>query len=210
MKKITTIIFFILLILLGTSYKDPILAYIQSGGTYSILMSILFVGLLVFFPIVPFVIAAGIIGAVYGTVSGALICLAGAMLGSLVMFGLARYGFQDWAQKKLQLYPKASHYQEQLEDNAFLAILGLRLIPIVPSPILNILCGVATVRWITFTLATLIGKIPAILVYTYAGNQMSQSKWVSFGVYGLYTLVILIGSYLYYQRKTNSEDKRGA
>lgn len=98
-KKGFSLAVIIAVVMIGFMQKDVWLSMIRAGGMYAVLMSILLVAADVFFPIVPFAIIAALNGAVFGIVNGVWITLSGAMLGTMALFFLVRYGFRDWARK---------------------------------------------------------------------------------------------------------------
>lgn len=201
-RRIFTILLFVAIVGLGYLYQDQLVEWIKGGGQTAVVVSIVFVAILVFFPVMPFVVVAGIIGAVFGTWIGSLISLSGALLGAVVMFLMARYGFRDWAQRMLQKYPKVKEYESYFEKNAFLGILFVRIVPVVPSPAVNILSGISRVSVVTFFLATLLGKIPSIVIFTFAGSNFGDNKTGSFITYGVYFVAIMIAtSYVMYKRQ---------
>ncbi len=164
---------------------------IRAGGMYAVLMSILLVATDVFFPIVPFAIIAALNGAVFGIVNGVWITLSGAMLGTMALFFLVRYGFRDWARKKPLAYPAAAQYEDSFHQHAFTAVLFGRLIPIIPSLAMNIVCGLSNIRWPIFFSASVLGKIPNIVIVTVAGASFTSNKLLSFGICGMYMLVLM-------------------
>ncbi|WP_188454450.1 TVP38/TMEM64 family protein [Virgibacillus oceani] len=192
MKKFFTIAIYTLLVILLFINKDVFLAWIRSGDELSIIISMLFFALLVFFPVVPFVVAAGIIGASFGVILGTAIILSGVIAGTIIMFLMARYGFQDWVQRMLDKFPKIKNYKTYFEQNAFIGILGLRIVPIIPSPLVNILCGITKVRLETFIVASLLGKLPRTVIFTIAGIQVTQNTILSIAIYAVYFLLISI------------------
>lgn len=102
-KKGFSLAVIIAVVMIGFMQKDVWLGMIRGGGMYAVLMSILLVAADVFFPIVPFAIIAALNGAVFGIVNGVWITLSGAMLGTMALFFLVRYGFRDWARKSCVL-----------------------------------------------------------------------------------------------------------
>lgn len=102
-KKGFSLAVIIAVVMIGFMQKDVWLSMIRAGGMYAVLMSILLVAADVFFPIVPFAIIAALNGAVFGIVNGVWITLSGAMLGTMALFFLVRYGFRDWARKSCWL-----------------------------------------------------------------------------------------------------------
>lgn len=109
------------------------------------------------------------------------------------------------AQQKLMNYPKVQEYEAFLNRNSFLAILTCRLIPIIPAPVVNIVCGLSNVKWLTFFIASSIGKIPNILILSYAGASFSSNKLFSFGLYGGYILIIFLINFVIMYRRMAKE-----
>ena len=200
-KRAVSIGLLLVIIAIGFFQKEELLHLIKQGGTISIFISMLLVAICVFFPVIPFPVLAGMIGAVFGTSQGMFVSLTGAIIGTIAFFFLSRYGFRDYAQQKLMHYPKVKEYEQFLNKNSFVAILISRLIPVIPAPVVNIICGLSQVKWLTFFTASLIGKIPNILLLSYAGASFSKNKLYSFGIYGVYILIVLIINFIIIYRK---------
>jgi uncharacterized membrane protein YdjX (TVP38/TMEM64 family) len=204
-KRFLSISLLLIVIAIGFLQKDELLTLINEGGMLSIFISMLFVAICVFFPVIPFPVLAGVIGGVFGTTQGVIISLTGAMAGTMGFFLLSRYGFRDYAQSKLEKYPKVQEYEKFLNQNSFVAILTCRLIPIIPAPVVNIFCGLSKVNWLTFFTASTIGKIPNILILSYAGASFSSNKLFSFGLYGGYILIGVVINFVIMYRKMAKE-----
>jgi uncharacterized membrane protein YdjX (TVP38/TMEM64 family) len=192
-KKLATILIYVAIGVIMYTQKDWFLAWTHKESTDAIFVCSLFVALLVFVPAVPFIMVAGAIGAGFGAGTGTLITLSGATFGSILMFYLARSSFQDWAKRLVSKYKQIHEYEEFLTKRAFLSVLFCRLIPVVPSPVVNIVAGLTEMRFWPFFVATVIGKLPMMFIYCLAGDQMSQKGWKGFlVVYGPYWLAIMI------------------
>lgn len=100
LKKTFSILVIIGIIAVGFFQKEAWLDVIKEGGMVSILFSVMLIAADVFFPIVPFALIAALNGAVFGIANGVWITLSGSMLGTVMLFFLARYSFRDWARKK--------------------------------------------------------------------------------------------------------------
>jgi uncharacterized membrane protein YdjX (TVP38/TMEM64 family) len=204
-KRVLSISLLLIVIAIGFFQKDELLTLIKGGGILSIFISMLFVALCVFFPVIPFPVLAGVIGGVFGTTQGVIVSLTGAMAGTMGFFFLSRYGFRDYAQSKLMNYPKVQDYENFLNRNSFVAILTCRLVPIIPAPVVNIICGLSNVNWLIFFTASTIGKIPNILILSYAGASYSSNKLFSFGLYGGYILILILINFVIMYRKMAKE-----
>lgn len=204
-KRILSISLLFIVIAIGFLQKDELLTLIKSGGIFSTFISMLFVAICVFFPVIPFPVLAGVIGGVFGTTQGVIVSMTGAMAGTMGFYFLSRYGFQDYAQSKLMKYPKVQEYEDLLNRNSFVVILTCRLIPIIPAPVINIICGLSNVNWLIFFTASTIGKIPNILILSFAGASFSSNKLFSFGLYGGYILILIIINFVIMYRKMAKE-----
>jgi uncharacterized membrane protein YdjX (TVP38/TMEM64 family) len=204
-KRILSISLLFIVIAIGFLQKDELLTLIKSGGIFSTFISILFVAICVFFPVIPFPVLAGVIGGVFGTTQGVIVSMTGAMAGTMGFYFLSRYGFRDYAQSKLMKYPKVQEYEDLLNRNSFAAILTCRLIPIIPAPFINIICGLSNVNWLIFFTASTIGKIPNILILSFAGASFSSNKLFSFGLYGGYILILILINFVIMYRKMAKE-----
>jgi len=205
MKRIVSVGVIILIIAIGFLQKEELLQIIKSGGLLSSIISMLLVAICGFFPVVPFAVLGGLIGAVFGTAHGVIVSLTGAMMGTMAFFFLSRYGFRDLAQEKLAKYPKLQEYEKFLERNSFAAILTSRLIPVIPAMVVNLVCGLSRVNWLIFFTASIIGKIPNVLLVSYVGASFSRNRLLSFGIYGSYILLIfLINLVIYFRTRSKT------
>ncbi|MGD6966617.1 TVP38/TMEM64 family protein [Rossellomorea vietnamensis] len=204
MRQLISILLSAVVILIAFTQKEILVEFVKQGGTAAIIISILFVSSLVFFPVVPYPVLAGLIGSMAGIANGTVISLTGILLGSTLMFYLSRLGFRDQIQKILRKYPKASEYESLFERNAFLSILFVRLVPVIPSPVVNIMAGLSRVKISVFLGATSLGKLPAVITFTWAGSVMNEDKMLSFIIYGVYFLLFLFVATLYYYRNYSS------
>lgn len=206
-KRVLSIFLLLVIVAVGFLQKDEFLHIMKSGGILSVLISILLVAICVFFPVIPFPVLAGVIGALFGAAQGVLISLTGAMAGTMSFFFLTRFGFRDLALAKLQKYDRVQQFEGFLERNSFTAILVSRLIPVIPAPVVNIICGLSRVKWLTFFTASTIGKLPNILILSYAGASFGSNKLLSFGLYGLYIFILFLINLVIIYRK-NAKNQR--
>ncbi|WP_042463836.1 TVP38/TMEM64 family protein [Neobacillus dielmonensis] len=194
-----------IIILIVYTMKDSLFHVLNEGGILSIWISILMTAISVFFPIIPFPLLAGTIGALHGFVQGALFSWFGVMTGTMMFFFLSRYGFREYAQNKLKKFDKLNKYARLIEQHTFIAVLAFRLIPVIPAPVVNMVCGLSYVHWLPFFIASAIGKLPNIVILSYAGSVYHENKWLSVGLYGLYSLIILMIIVVFrYKNKTNN------
>jgi uncharacterized membrane protein YdjX (TVP38/TMEM64 family) len=109
-------------------------------------------------------------GFLFGTVLAALYVNIAATTGATLAFLAARYLFRDWVEHRFG--DRLAAFQAGFAQNAFLYLLTLRLIPIFPFFLVNLLSGLTRMSVGTYVAATALGIIPASLAYTFAGRQL--------------------------------------
>jgi uncharacterized membrane protein YdjX (TVP38/TMEM64 family) len=109
-------------------------------------------------------------GAVFGFATGSLLNWLGATIGAAGAYAIGR-GLGRDAVRSL-LGRRASAFDRLVADHGFLAMLRLRLIPLVPFNALNFSAGLAGVSARDYLIATAVGIIPGTLVYTYFADAL--------------------------------------
>ncbi|MDF0676934.1 MAG: TVP38/TMEM64 family protein [Nitrospira sp.] len=110
-------------------------------------------------------------GFLFGSLWAALYVNIGATTGATLAFLAARYLFHGWVEQRFG--NRLAAFQEGFTQNAFNYLLTLRLIPLFPFFLVNLLSGLTRVKAGTYVVATALGIIPGSLAYTFAGRQLS-------------------------------------
>ena len=110
-------------------------------------------------------------GFLFGSLWAALYVNIGATTGATLAFFAARYLFRGWVEQRFG--KRLAVFQEGFRQNAFTYLLTLRLIPLFPFFLVNLLSGLTRVTASTYIAATALGIIPGSLAYTFAGRQLS-------------------------------------
>jgi uncharacterized membrane protein YdjX (TVP38/TMEM64 family) len=109
-------------------------------------------------------------GFLFGTLAGTAIVVVGATLGAIIVFLVARTAFGD------VLRARAGKFIRKLEDgfraNALSYLLVLRLIPLFPFWLVNLVPAFLGVRLGTFAVGTFLGIIPGAFVYASVGSGL--------------------------------------
>jgi uncharacterized membrane protein YdjX (TVP38/TMEM64 family) len=128
-------------------------------------------------------------GLVWGFWIGVVTVYIGALLGAWAAFiivrGLGREAVERFTGTRV------ARVDELLRRRGFLALLGARLIPVVPFTVINYTAGLTAVRRRDYALATAIGIIPGDLAYVAIGAyglQLGWGFWVAVGALGLLTI----------------------
>lgn len=116
-------------------------------------------------------------GFLFGSLWGPLYVNLGATTGATLAFLAARYLFHDWVERRFG--DRLSQIQDGFAQNAFSYLLTLRLIPLFPFFLVNLLSGLTRVKVGTYMAATALGIIPGSVVYTFAGRQLGTLNTLS-------------------------------
>lgn len=167
----TLLISLILVIFLYPKLQNPadLQAFVTQWGLLSIFIDLALVMILALFPVIPFVLMAGINTLLYGWIGGFLLSLSGSLLGASLAFWLARTLGQTWAQPKIT---KLGKWGALLRGNSFSVIFLSRLIPFLPSAAVNYAAGLSLMTFPSFLLPTLLGKIPMIIWESWVGHDL--------------------------------------
>ncbi len=185
--------------LLRTGNIEQIGEYIHSFGLLAILISGTIIVLQTFFPFVPFFLLAGVNVLVFGPIGGFILTWIAAVTGACLNFLVARYLAYDWAQAKVGNLPFFKRLNEQAGKSGFRIILMARLIPVIPSSVINTAAGLTAISFAQFAIATLIGKLPMTMLEAIVGHDIfnfSEHKVRFFVVLGLLGLMMWGGSAL--------------
>jgi len=109
-------------------------------------------------------------GFLFGSVWAAVYVNIGATTGATLAFLSARYLFRDWVEQKFG--EQLAVFQKGFAQNAFNYLLTLRLIPLFPFFLVNLLSGLTRMKAGTYVTATALGIIPGSVAYTFAGRQL--------------------------------------
>lgn len=116
---------------------------------------------LVVFPITVLMVATGV---TFGALQGFLYALIGAVTSALVTYLIG----QRYGQRVIRNLPGrwASRVRQRLARQGLLAVITLRVVPVAPFTIVNLIAGASRIRLRDFAWGTLIGMAPGALALT--------------------------------------------
>jgi uncharacterized membrane protein YdjX (TVP38/TMEM64 family) len=110
-------------------------------------------------------------GFLFGLWHGLVYAVIGATIGATAIFLVARAGLGHLAERA---GPLANRLKEGFGADALNYLLVLRLIPLFPFWLVNIVAALAGMRLGTYVIGTLVGIIPGTFVYVSLGNGMGD------------------------------------
>jgi uncharacterized membrane protein YdjX (TVP38/TMEM64 family) len=134
-------------------------------------------------------------GALFGVARAVVFAWAGAMVGTLVAYTLAR----SIGKGPVQRFLGRHHLLDLLGKRSdFWALLRLRVLPVAPFAVLDYAAGLAGVSLRPLLLATAIGILPSLTVYTYVGSELvtgfltgGEAKFRALWIAGSVSLVMI-------------------
>lgn len=111
-------------------------------------------------------------GALFGLGWGTLIVSFASSIGATLAFIASRYLLKDSVQKRFG--DRLQAINEGVEKDGAFYLFTLRLVPVFPFFLINLLMGLTPIRAVTFYWVSQIGMLAGTLVYVNAGTQLAQ------------------------------------
>lgn len=127
-------------------------------------------------------------GVVFGAAYGFLISLLAATLGGTVALYSTRFLFHDLIKRRFT--GQVAMVNKGIEKEGAFYLFGLRMIPVIPFWLLNLLIGLTSMRVPVFMFATLCGMVPVVLILAYAGSELGDIE--SFSLAAVFTPDLLL------------------
>ena len=124
-------------------------------------------------------------GALFGVVAGTLLVSFASSIGATLAFLVARYLVGASLQNKYG--DKLEKFNEGVRKEGAFYLFAMRLIPIFPFFLINILMALTTLRALTFYWVSQLGMFAGTVVYVNAGSQLAEID----SVQGIFTLPLI-------------------
>lgn len=109
-------------------------------------------------------------GFLFGLFPGVIYNVFAATCGAIIVFSAARTGFGHELAERIEARGGAvARLQQALKEHQVTVLLTMRLIPVMPFFVSNLVPAVVGVRFWTFAITTFFGIIPADVIYTQLG-----------------------------------------
>ena len=150
-------------------------------------------------------------GAIFGFITGLILVSFASTLGATLAFLFSRFMFRDAVQKKFS--SQLQTVNDGMKEEGAFYLFTLRLIPVVPFFVVNLLMGLSTIKTLVFAWVSQLGMLlPGTAVFVNAGNQLAQidslgdilspSLLAAFALLGIFPIVAKKLIALYKKRKS--------
>lgn len=163
-------------------------------------------GGMVAFPVTLMILATVM---VFGPWWGLGYALIGAELSAAVLFGAGRYLGRDAVRRFSGRW--INRISRKLSQAGLLAIITLRIVPVAPFSVINLVAGASEIRFRDFALGTIIGMLPGVVTMVVLAHGISyflrQPALDSFAVLG--GAILLAGGGLFAVRRWLKQKRAG-
>ncbi len=168
---------------------DEIRLYAAEAGSIGAIVFVLGYGVATLAPLPKsaFSVAAGL---VWGFGPGFLLVYLGALLGAALAFVIGRHLGREAVERFTGA--RVARVDELLRRRGLVAVLGARLIPVLPFTVINYSAGLTGVRRRDYAIGTALGIVPGTLAYVALGAfglDGGWPFWTAVGVLGILTLL---------------------
>ena len=111
-------------------------------------------------------------GAIFGLVVGIVLVSFASAIGATLAFLASRLLLRDWVQSKFG--DRLAPINAGLEKEGAFYLFALRLVPLFPFFVVNLLMGLTKIRTWTFYWVSQLGMLAGTIVYVYAGTQLGE------------------------------------
>ena len=152
-------------------------------------------------------------GGLFGLITGTIVVSFASTIGATFACIVARYLLREWVQNKFG--DKLTKINEGMEKEGGFYLFSLRLVPIFPFFVINLVMGLTPIRIITYFWVSQLGMLPGTIVYVNAGKELakldslkgilSPTLLISFALLGLLPIITkkLLGLYKARREQTN-------
>jgi pyruvate/2-oxoglutarate dehydrogenase complex dihydrolipoamide dehydrogenase (E3) component/uncharacterized membrane protein YdjX (TVP38/TMEM64 family) len=116
-------------------------------------------------------------GALFGLGFGLLLASFASTIGATLAFLVSRFLLRDWVKSTFSERIKA--IDKGVEKDGPFYLLSLRLVPIFPFFVINLVMGVTSIKTVTYYLVSQVGMLIGTAVYVNAGTQLAEIEAVS-------------------------------
>jgi uncharacterized membrane protein YdjX (TVP38/TMEM64 family) len=136
-------------------------------------------------------------GTLFGLFVGTIVVSFASTIGASLAFLVARFLMKESVQKRFG--QQFHRFNQGVEKEGAFYLFSLRLIPLIPFFVVNLVMGLTPMRLLTFFVVSQVGMLPGTIVYVNAGTELgkidslagilSPRLWLSFALLGLFPII---------------------
>ena len=111
-------------------------------------------------------------GSLFGLLTGTIVVSFASTIGATLACAVSRFILRDWVQKKFG--DRLKTVNEGIEKEGAFYLFTLRLIPVFPFWLINMIMGLTKMPLKTFYWVSQIGMLPGTIIFVNAGKELSK------------------------------------
>ena len=185
--------------------------YIESFGAWAVVFSFfltLFVNALGFPPAIIFSTANTII---FGIVPGIILSCVAETVGVAISFILLRFFFRESAEKIINKSKMLTNIDKYSGEKGFIFMLIARMVPYIPSVLLNAIGALSSLSFRNYCVASFIGKFPSTGIEAIIGHDaiLREEDPTRIIITVIFAIILIAGAFLYQRRENKKNQKNG-
>ncbi|WP_310194857.1 VTT domain-containing protein [Neobacillus niacini] len=153
------------------------------------------------FTIIPLIIIITLNYALFGFVNGLIWSWFTSIIAAGIWFFGSRYFFNDWVQKKSN-----PELLTKMEQNGLLFVFQARIIPFVPTSLINILSGLSSITFKHFIIGTMFGNLIFFFVLSLIPAGLMEGNMEQNILLGI--AIILVGFVFFFRVKKKQKRRK--
>jgi uncharacterized membrane protein YdjX (TVP38/TMEM64 family) len=152
--------------------------------------------------VVPLTLMIAATGAVFGPVLGAVYALAGSLLSAFVTYSIGRHIGRETVRRIAG--ERLNAISRKLGERGLLAVVLVRIVPVAPYSVVNVVAGASHIGLRDFLLGTLIGLLPGVLgIVVFVDRLVDSIRHPGVLTFALLAIIagLLAGSAMLLQRR---------
>jgi uncharacterized membrane protein YdjX (TVP38/TMEM64 family) len=164
---------------------------LRALGDYAVVLSVLLNIFISVLGVIPSFVITAVNIQFFGFENGLIISILGEALGAIISFYLYRKGIKKLISKKKIKSKYIAKLMNSRGLEAFFMIIALRIFPFIPSGMVTLAGAISKVGIINYSVASTIGKIPALLIEAYSIQQVLIWDWKGKLILALFSVIIM-------------------
>ncbi|MEH7013119.1 VTT domain-containing protein, partial [Neobacillus niacini] len=153
------------------------------------------------FTIIPLIIIITINYALFGFFNGLIWSWFTSIVAAGIWFFGSRYFFNDWVQRKTN-----PELLSKMEQNGLLFVFQARIIPFVPTSLINILSGLSSIKFKHFMIGTMFGNLIFFFVLSLIPAGLMEGNMEQNILLGI--ALVLVGIVVFYRLKKKQNRRK--
>ncbi len=193
-KAGTLVVLLVTAVFVGMFVPLPSVEMIQAAaagaGWWGAVVFVIGYGLVTLTPIPKNVVSVAA-GLTWGVGLGVVLVYSGALIGAALAFAIGRALGREAVERFTGA--RVARVDEVLRRRGLFALIGVRLVPVLPFTVINYTAGLTAVRRRDYAIGTMVGILPGTVAYVAVGAYGTTLGWPFYAAAGALGILTLAG-----------------